>query len=185
MGYPAKKQSKYTYSDYLKTPDDKRFQLIEGELLMTPAPTTKHQRISRNLSFLLNQFVRTARVGEIFYAPTDVVLDDFNVFQPDILLVLNENKGIITKKNIQGAPDLVIEILSDSTASLDLIEKRKLYGQFGVKEYWVASPEHTTIEMYGLKNNRLESSKSFYEGETLASPLLTGLEISLADIFSE
>src|SRR3990172_920502 len=116
-------KKKYTYEDYLKTPKDKRYELIDGELLMRPSPTPSHQRVSRKLEFILESFITKNNLGEIFYAPCDVYLDNENVVQPDILFISKERLNIIGDKNIQGAPDLVIEILSESNAYRDLIQK--------------------------------------------------------------
>jgi len=133
-------KKKYTYEDYLKTPEDKRYELIEGELLMTPSPITSHQRISRKIEFLIEKFVTENDLGEVFYAPYDVHLDDENVVQPDIMFISKGRSKIIGEKNLLGAPDLVVEILSESTAYRDLIQKKKLYAKFGVKEYWIVVP---------------------------------------------
>ena len=133
-------KKRYTYDDYLKTPDDKRYELIEGELYMTPSPITNHQRISRKIEFLLEKFVTENELGEIFDAPYDVYFDDENVVQPDILFISKDRLNIIGDKNLQGAPDLVIEILSESNAYRDLIQKKKLYAMHGVKEYWIKEP---------------------------------------------
>lgn len=104
-------KKKYTYEDYLKTPDDERYELIESTI-------PKHQRISRELEFCLLQFLKANNLGEVFYAPCDVYLDDENVVQPDILFISKERANIIGEKNIQGAPDIVIEIISEDTAML-------------------------------------------------------------------
>ena len=144
-------KKKYTYDDYLKTPDNKRYELIEGELYMTPSPITSHQRISRKIEFLLEKFVTENDLGEIFDAPYDVHFDDENVVQPDILFISKDRLNIIGDKNLQGAPDLVIEILSESNAYRDLIQKKKLYARFGVKEYWIVVPGEKTIDIHILK----------------------------------
>src|SRR3990167_1134525 len=141
-------KKRYTYDDYLKTSDDRRYELIEGELYMTPSPITNHQRISRKIEFLLEKFVTENDLGEVFYAPYDVYLDDENVVQPDIMFISKGRSKIIGEKNLQGAPDLVVEILSESTAYRDLIQKKKLYAKFGVKEYWIVVPEEKTIDIY-------------------------------------
>src|SRR5574337_1408040 len=111
-----KKVKKYTYEDYCKISDDKRYELIAGELLMMPSPVTNHQRISRKLGFILEKFIMENKLGEIFYAPYDVYFDNENVVQPDILFISNHKLGIIGEKNVQGAPDLVIEIVSENSA---------------------------------------------------------------------
>jgi Uma2 family endonuclease len=176
-------KKKYTYEDYLKTPEDERYELIEGELLMTPSPIPRHQRISGKLEFELRKFVTENNLGEIFDAPCDVYLDNENVVQPDILFISKERLNIIGEKNIQGAPDLVIEIISEDTAYRDLIQKKKLYARFGVKEYWIVIPGEELIEVYVLKDNTYMVYKTFNKNETLESPYLKNLKIELKSIF--
>lgn len=176
-------KKKYTYEDYLKTPDDERYELIEGELYMTPSPVPKHQRISRKIEFILEKFVTENGSGEIFYAPCDVHLDNENVVQPDILFISKERLHIIGEKNIQGAPDLVVEIISENSAYRDLIQKKRLYSRSGVKEYWVAAPDEGLVEVYVLKDGSYALHKSYSKDETLESPSLKGLRINLNGIF--
>ena len=176
-------KKKYTYEDYLKTPDDKRYELIEGELLMTPSPVTKHQRISGKLEFALRRFVTENGLGEVFDAPLDVYLDNENVVQPDILFISKERLNIIGEKNIQGAPDLAIEIISESTAYRDLVQKKKLYAKFGVKEYWIVVPGEESVEIYILRDNVYQPYKTYSKDDILDSPCLQGLKIRLKEIF--
>ncbi len=176
-------KKKYTYEDYLKTPEGERYELIEGELLMTPSPIPKHQRISRKIEFMLEKFVTENDLGEVFYAPCDVYLDNENVVQPDILFISKERLDIIGEKNIQGAPDLVIEIISENTAYRDLVQKKKLYARFGVKEYWIVIPGEGMIEIYTLKDNTYIHCKSYNKDDTLESPFLKDLKIGLKNIF--
>jgi Uma2 family endonuclease len=183
MATATTEKKKYTYADYLKTPDDERYELIEGELLMTPSPVTRHQRISRKIEFMLEKYVTENDLGEIFYAPFDVYLDDENVVQPDILFISKVRLDIIGEKNIQGAPDLVIEIISEATAYRDLVQKKKLYARFGVKEYWIVLPEESSVEIYSLKDNAFVLHKSYSKDDTLQSQLLQKLKIELKKIF--
>lgn len=176
-------KKKYTYEDYLKTPEDERYELIEGELLMTPSPVTRHQRISRELEFELLKFAKENDLGEVFDAPYDVYLDDENVVQPDIMFISKERLNIIGEKNIQGAPDLVIEIISENTAYRDLVQKKKLYARFGVKEYWIVIPEEGSIEIYILKDKTYTLYKAFSRDDTLESPYFKDLKIMLNRIF--
>jgi Uma2 family endonuclease len=176
-------KKKYTYADYLKTPDDERYELIEGELLMTPSPVTRHQRISRKIEFMLEKCVTENDLGEVFDAPYDVYLDAENVVQPDLLFVMKERLNIIGEKNIQGAPDLVIEIISEATAYRDLVQKKKLYARFGVKEYWIVLPEESSVEVYTLKDNTFGLYTTYGRDDTLKSPLLQKLKIDLKKIF--
>jgi Uma2 family endonuclease len=183
MAPTVTEKKKYTYEDYLKTPDDERYELIEGELLMTPSPITKHQRISRELEFEIMKFVKANDLGEVFYAPYDVYLDNENVVQPDILFISKERLNIIGEKNIQGAPDLVIEIISESTAYRDLVQKKKLYGKFGVKEYWIVIPGEALVEVYILKDKAYMLHQTYGKGDVVESPYLKKLRIELKGIF--
>jgi Uma2 family endonuclease len=183
MASTVTEKKKYTYEDYLKTPDDERYELIEGELLMTPSPVPKHQKISRELEFEILKFVKANDLGEVFYAPCDVYLDNENVVQPDILFISKERLNIIGEKNIQGAPDLAIEIISESTAYRDLVQKKKLYAKFGVKEYWILIPGEELIEVYILKDNTYMLHKTYSKDETLESPYLRNLKVELKGIF--
>jgi len=175
---------KFTYKDYKSLPESetKRYELIEGELIMVPSPVTYHQRISRKLEFLLEDFVEKNKLGEIFYAPYDVHLGE-NVVQPDILFVSKEHSYVITEEEIKGAPDLVIEILSPATAERDRTYKKVLYARYGVSEYWIVDPEEKTIEVLTLKKEGYETFGIYKMQETLNSPLLLGLSINLTKIF--
>ncbi|MGH7791389.1 MAG: Uma2 family endonuclease, partial [Thermodesulfobacteriota bacterium] len=115
---------KLTYEDYLLLPEDgNRYEILDGELNVTPAPTTKHQTISGNLFVILHRYVREQRAGKVFSAPVDVILDYSSIVQPDLIFVSKEREEIITEKNVQGAPDLVIEILSPNTVKIDRLRK--------------------------------------------------------------
>ena len=151
---------------------------------MTPSPVPYHQWLLKNIEFELENFVREKKMGKVFYAPCDVYLDNENVLQPDILFISQERLNIIGEKNIQGAPDLVIEILSESTAYLDMVKKKKLYAQFGVKEYWIIDPGEKTAETYSLKNALFVLTKRFTEKDVLESTLLPGLKIKLLHVFA-
>lgn len=182
----ATEKKKYTYEDYLKmTPEDGRYELIEGELLITPSPAWKHQRISRKIVYRLEEYVVKRELGEVFYAPLDVYLDNQNVVQPDILFIKKERLNIIGEKNVQGAPDLVVEILSESTAYRDTIHKKKIYARFGVKECWLVAPEDKLVEVYTLKNQgEYQLLKTYYDKDIIESETIGGLKIPLTEIFS-
>lgn len=183
MGYPAEKKTKYTYQDYLRTPEDKRYELIGGELIMVPAPRPRHQRISGRLEFLLRSYIEKNNLGEIFDAPCDVVFDEENVLQPDILFISKERQEIVTEDNIKGAPNLVIEILSPSSAYFDLVKKKKIYARFGVKEFWVVDPEEKTIEIYLLEKDSYKLIQSLTGKDALTSEVFPGLSINLNELF--
>jgi Uma2 family endonuclease len=181
---PVTVKKKYTYKDYLSIPDDKRYELIGGELMMTPAPVPYHQWISKNIEYEIERFVREKNLGRVFDAPCDVYLDEENVVQPDILFVSEERTHIIGKTHIQGAPDLAVEILSESSAYTDMMRKKRLYAKFGVKEYWIVDPDGKTVEIYCLKEGILVPVKSFSESDELESFLLSGLKIKLSPVFA-
>jgi Uma2 family endonuclease len=186
MGNGMSSRVKFTYEDYLLFPDDgKRHELIDGEHFVTPSPTTKHQRVSVRLLNALENFLRQNRAAEVFTAPYDVVLSDVDVVQPDLLLVLSAHASIITEKNIQGVPDLVIEILSEGTRKTDEVIKRKLYERSGVSEYWIVDPELETIKIYRLTTQRFvrQAELSREAGDALSTSLLSGLRIPLSEIF--
>ena len=150
---------------------------------MTPSPIPLHQRISRKLGFELTGFVEENDMGEVFYAPCDVYLDDENVVQPDILFISKERLNIIGEKNIRGAPDLVIEIISENSAYRDMVQKKRLYAKFGVKEYWIVIPKEGQIELYILKDDSFHLYKTYHQDTTLESPYLKDLKINLQGIF--
>lgn len=183
MATIAADKKKYTYADYLKSPDDERYELIEGDMLMTPSPVQKHQKISRELTFELLKFVKGDDLGEVYYAPFDVHLDNENVVQPDILFISKERQSIIGEKNIHGAPDLVIEIISESTAYRDFVQKKKLYAKHGVKEYWIVIPDEGSIEIFVLQDNTYVSHRTYGKDALLESPGIKGLRIELKNIF--
>ena len=176
-------KTKFTYEDYMQTPDDIRYELLDGELILSPSPRTAHQRTSRKILTRLDDFVEENELGEVFDAPYDVVLDNFNVVQPDILFVSNERASIITDLNIQGAPDLVIEILSPSTARRDGTQKRDLYARYGVPEYWQADTDAESVLVLTLQDGEYRVSGVYTKGQTLTSPLLEGFRLNVDDIF--
>lgn len=136
--------------------DGKRYQILDGELDVTPAPSIRHQRISRDLGWFLVAGLKRRELGEVFYAPVDVVLDRHNIVQPDLLFVSNARAAIIGAQRIEGAPDLVVEILSAGSRRTDVITKSELYARFGVQHYWIVDPELDRIEVYRLEDRGYE-----------------------------
>ena len=175
---------KFTYKDYKSLPESetKRYELIEGELIMVPSPNFEHQRISGNLEFLLRSFVHEKNLGTIVHAPLDVHLGE-DVVQPDILFVSKARSKIITEEEIRGAPDLVIEILSPVTSERDQTYKKTLYARHGVREYWVVDPEEKTVEVLTLGKAGFESSGVYRKMDSLKSAIFPGLTINLSDAF--
>jgi len=180
------RSTKLTYEDYLLFPDDgKRHELIQGDHCMTPAPKTRHQRISGNLHAALHRHVRQHPLGQVFAAPCDVILSDEDVVQPDLLFVSAAKAGIVTEDNVKGAPDLVVEILSDVTRKRDEVTKRKLYEHFGVTEYWIVDPDLETVKVFRLSDHQYvraaELSKEAHD--TLTTPLLPDFRLPLGELF--
>lgn len=178
-------KKQYTYEDYLAITDDKRYEIIDGGLFMVPAPNTKHQDISGNLEFFLRKFVKDSGLGKVFDAPTDVILSDDIVLQPDILFISKDRKEIIKKKGIFGSPDLVIEIVSPSTFVTDTITKKEIYEKFEVEEYWLVFPEDTVIEVFTIEEKKYVIHSHAVEKGKTNSKLLQGFEVDLKDIFEE
>jgi len=179
---------KLTYEDYVSFPDDgKRHELIDGEHYVTPAPLTKHQRISVNLVSAIHHHCQQTTIGRVFSAPTDVKLTETDVVQPDLLFIGNARAHLITRENIQGAPDFIVEILSDSTRRRDERLKRNLYEQHGVKEYWIVDPELDSVKLFRLHEGRYDTPQELTTEQphaTLTTPLLPGFSLTLPDLFA-
>ncbi|MCM2359877.1 MAG: Uma2 family endonuclease [Geobacteraceae bacterium] len=181
MGSTAEKR-KFTYADYKSWPDEERWEIIDGEAYnMTPAPSLKHQRVLGNIHAIFFDYFKNKQCRP-YLAPTDVVLDDFNVVQPDLLVVCDTNK--LTEANIQGAPDLVVEILSPSTKLKDKREKKALYERFGVREYLVVYPEDEMVEQYRLVDGRY-ASDVFNWDQKLPLFAFPDLELQLWNVFEK
>ena len=176
---------KFTVKDYMSTPDDKRYQLLDGEMILMPSPVTKHQDIVARIFLALNQFVHDHSHGRVFFAPLDVVLSNHDVAQPDVLFVSNARSAIITEANIQGAPDLVVEILSPGTLVYDRGYKQALYGRHGVQEYWLVDPDAETVEVLTLGDQGLTPLATYRRGDLIASHLLEGLALEMNQVFSQ
>jgi len=141
-----------TYEDYLSMPNDRnRYEILGGELVVTPSPSFGHQKVSRNLEFVLFAYIKQHNLGEIIDAPMDVILDETTVVQPDIIFIAKDRYGIIKKRGIEGSPDLLIEILSPSSLRFDKISKMQIYAKYGVKWYWIVDPHGKTLEEYKLE----------------------------------
>ncbi len=178
------KEKVWTYEDYLRLTDDKRYEVINGRLYEMPAPTPWHQDISRNLEFLMWNFVQEKKLGKVYDAPIDVVLGDRYVLQPDIVFISRERLKIIGEKAIMGHPDLVVEIISPATVRRDTVVKKEIYERFGVKEYWIVYPEEKAVEVWVLGDRGKYELFSVAEGEgKVKSKVLEGLEIDLKEVF--
>ena len=140
-----------TYEDYARTPDDERWELLNGELVETPSRNTAHQRVTGNLFFHMLTFVKATGLGRVFVAPFDVILSPHNVVQPDILFIADNQRSILTAANVKGSPALVIEVSSPSTYARDRAVKRNIYAEHGVREYWLADPDTNTVSVMVLE----------------------------------
>lgn len=173
---------KFTYKDYLLLPEDKRYEIIEGDLYIVPSPFTKHQMISINLVHILLGFLRQKGLGKILYAPCDVILSEYDIVQPNILFISKERCSIITEKNIQGAPDLIVEILSRSRKHIDKKLKHRLYTRSGVKEYLIVDPDEETIEVFILQDG-YKREGIYGRKDKLKSNVLKGLSVNVNEVF--
>jgi Uma2 family endonuclease len=174
-----------TYDQYCALPDDgRRYELLEGELYMTPAPSTQHQRIVMRLSAILFTHVQQRQLGDVLPSPIDVLLSPLTVVQPDLAFVSQDRRAIITERAIEGAPDLVIEILSPTTAEHDRIRKAQLYSRYGVPHYWIIAPQERQLEVYELAADAYRLV-SMHAGDDQFQPLLfPGLTIPLGDFWT-
>ena len=182
---PKTQHKLLTYDDYVTFPDQDgiRKEIIEGELFMSPAPSIKHQLILKRLSQLLDRFVQQKFLGEVVFAPCDVIFSNINVLQPDIIYISKENFEILTELNIKGAPDLIIEILSPSTIENDRVYKKLVYEKFGVKEYWIVDPEQEIVEVWSLQDDRFQLVQKTGKDQKIQSQLLEELELDLSLVF--
>ena len=173
---------RWTYEEYYKLEDDQRYEIINGKLIMVPAPGTWHQDWLGDLYSLVRSFVNTNRLGRLFFAPVDVVLDHENTVQPDLVFVAAKNLGIIQPRAIFGTPDLLVEVVSPSSRRRDRHEKMKLYARFGVKEYWIGDADDRSLEILTLERGRYKLRCSAEEKGKLSSLVVTGLKFDLAEI---
>ena len=180
---------KLTYDDFVRFPDDgKRHELIDGEHYVTPSPNTRHQRILGRLHLVIGSWLETHRLGQVFFAPYDVVFTNIDVVEPDLLYFSNARAAeVITPQHARGAPELVVEVGSPGTRKRDETIKRRLYQRQGVSEYWIVDPKLEVIRVFrreGLSFERVvELTRE--SGDILTTPLLPGLQIPLERIFAD
>ena len=182
---------KLTYDDFVLFPDDgKRHELIDGEHYVTPSPNLKHQRVSGRLYLLIGLWLEAHPIGQIFYAPLDVLFSPFDVVEPDLLYVSNARaESVLTPANVKGAPEIVVEIASKGTRKRDETIKRRLYERAGVSEYWVVDPMLDVVRIYARKADSAAGSfervveLSREAGDVLTTPILPGLDMPLARVF--
>jgi Uma2 family endonuclease len=160
-----------------------RYQLIEGDLYVAPAPNRYHQDISRNLEFILLKYLEEHPIGVLYHAPFDVYLSETDVVQPDIVLILNASLDLLTDAGCEGPPDLVVEILSPKTRRLDLENKMRVYARVGVRELWIIDPEPREVFVYRFAQSVSEHAERLHENDLGTSPLLPGLAVDLQEVF--
>lgn len=178
---------KLTYADYERLPDDNlRHEIIGGRHVVSPSPVTRHQRLLGELYYLLRVHLAGRDSGEVFISPFDLVLSEFDIVVPDLIYLSRERAHFLTEKNLQGPPDLVVEILSPGTRRRDLGVKRNLYERVGVREYWLVDPGANTVTVFRRSDVRFEAPVvlSRAAADVLASPLFGELQIPLEKLLA-
>jgi Uma2 family endonuclease len=176
---------KLTYEEFRQLPDDgKRYELIHGEVHLSPSPSTRHQLILSNLYLSLGTYVRNARLGLLAFAPLDVCLNPDTALQPDLIFISAERVGIVHENFVAGAPDLAVEVLSQSTAAHDRATKLPLYGEAGVAEIWLIDPQAKTVEVLRLQGRKYVVDSTLAGDQTLMSATFPGWKLPLPQLFS-
>jgi Uma2 family endonuclease len=174
-----------TYEDYCLLPTDRnRYEILDGELSVTPAPRIKHQRISSHLNAIIVSHILPRQLGEIFAAPTDVILAPTTVVQPDLIFIGSDRRHLATERAIEGPPTLVIEILSPTTHRTDRVIKAQLYAKYEVPHYWLIDPDQQALEAYELAGDHYNLVLSAQGSEVFTPSLFPGLSIQLADLWA-
>jgi Uma2 family endonuclease len=183
MAAVVEKQNKrWTYEEYYRLDDERRYEIIDGALREAPAPDTWHQSWVGELLIILQKHVKRRRLGKVFVAPVDVVLDPENTVQPDLVFVSTAHLGLIQKRAIFGVPDLLVELVSPCSVRRDRYDKKALYARFGVREFWIGDPANRSLEILTLRSGQHELLCSAEEKGKVTSLVLTGLEFDLAEV---
>jgi len=176
---------KITYEHYCALPEGPpRYQLIDGDLVLSPSPNRYHQTVALRLASALSHFVDLKRLGFVGIAPMDVVLTEVDVLQPNVLFVSTSRQSRLRDEGVFGAPDLCVEILSPSNRKLDLGVKRQLYARHGVIEYWIVDPDDTSVSVFHLQDDA-EKLSQLNAAAILTSTLLPGFELKLDRLFAK
>jgi len=182
---PGPPQGSWTYEDYAALPDDgRRYEIVNGVLVMASGPTPEHQDIVGEIYVALRAYVKLAGLGRVFMGPLDVQLSPENTFQPDLVVLLNAHLDRVAEKKISGAPDLAVEIASPSTAAYDRLTKYETYAQAGITEYWIVKPTRRTVEVLVLERGAYRSLGVFSEQATLPSRVIPGLPVGVEQFFA-
>ena len=165
--------------------DNFQYELLNGILMKKSSPTIQHQRISRRITVAIENYLVKNPIGEVFYAPLDVVLDEINAPQPDVFFVSKAKEYILdeVEQVVIGIPDIVVEILSPGSVKKDRITKKKIYERFGVPEFWVVDPSYKNVEVFRLMDGRYELADFIEETGVVKSAVLEGFELPLDKIF--
>ena len=173
-----------TYQDYANLEGDERYELLDGELILVGSLNRDHQDVVMDLGFRMREFARENDLGRVYIAPFDVLFTDTDVVQPDILFISQDREHILTPANVQGAPDLIVEILSPSSSTRDWRAKRELYSARGVREYWIVDPTNRIVSILLPQDGVLEIEQTHTEDETATSTVIEGFSVSLDSIFA-
>ncbi len=186
MASTAPAPTGWTYQQYLELDDEQRYEILDGELLVTPAPGTRHQDISRELGVRVAQFVSQRGLGKVYFAPTDVVLSEKQVVQPDILFIRAERvPEIVGERAVHGAPDLVVEILFPTSLHRDRHRKHALYERFGILEFWIVDPANRAVEVFVLAEKGYELASFAAEKGEATSRVLEGFAVEVSEIMPD
>lgn len=176
------KKKRWSYDEYHTLGDNQRYEVIDGELLMLPAPDTQHQAWIRELTLSLGSHIKARSLGQLFPSPIDIVLDSENIVQPDLTFIGRSALGTIGKKSIVGVPSLVIEIVSLPTIGVDRYKKRRLYSRFGINEFWVVDPGNAAVEVLVLNGQDYDLISVAARQGALRSTVLEGFEVDVAEL---
>jgi len=182
---PGPPQGSWTYDDYAALHDDgNRYEIVNGVLIMTPAPSPEHQDIVGEIFSALRTHIKLAGLGRVFTGPIDVDLGPKNVYQPDLVVVLNTHLDRVAEKKIIGAPDLVVEVASPSTAAYDRLTKYEKYAHAGIREYWMVKPKSRSVEVLVLEGREYRSLGIFRGEQTLPSRIVPDLPVGVERFFA-
>jgi Uma2 family endonuclease len=178
------RRTRLTYEDYAAiTPaNNGNCELINGNLVFIPSPTPEHQDVVTELATLLRVFAKSNNLGKVYTAPLDTTFDETNTLQPDILFIKKERANIIGAKKIEGAPDFVVEMLSEGNAPKEMAFKKYIYETFMVREYWVLNLKNKTIAQYLNEAGEFQKMGTFKSGEVVKSEVLDGFQTKLDDL---
>ena len=174
-----------TYEDYaaLTPPDSGNYELHDGKIVFMPSPTPLHQDIATELTTRMRIYSKARQLGKVYAAPLDTLFDDINTFQPDVLFIAKERAFIIGPKKIEGAPDLVVEILSPSNHAKEMAYKKMIYELLGVREYWLVNLENQTITQYENIEKEFVKRQVLQKTDILQAIVLQGFHINVAHLF--